>query len=78
LILLLIPIFCLLRIYQHQDMVHQNYLALLPLIISWLLVLGFADSGSLKFHIVYAVMVLLTYLLVKNGKLPKTVRLQLS
>jgi hypothetical protein len=78
LILLLIPIFCLLRIYQHQDMVHQDYLAVLPLITSWLLVLGFAGSGSLKFPIVYAVMMLLTYLLVKNGKLPETVRLQLS
>ena len=77
LILLLIAIFCLLRMYQRDNRVHQNYLVLIPLVISWLSVLGFAGSGSLKFPIVYSIMVLLSYLLAKNGKLPETVRLQL-
>jgi hypothetical protein len=78
LILLLIPIFCLLRMYQRDNIVPQNYLVLIPLVISWLSVLGFAGSGSLKFPIVYSIMILLSYLLAKNGKLPETVRLQLS
>jgi hypothetical protein len=78
LILLLIPIFCLLRIYQRENIINQNYLVLIPLIVSWFSVIGFAGSGSLKFPIVYAIMIALTYLLSRDGKLPETVRLQLS
>jgi len=69
LILLLIPIFCLLRIYQQQNTVHQNYLAILPLVISWLFNLGFIGSGALKFPIVYTVMFFFVYFLVTAGKL---------
>ena len=68
LILLLIPIFCLLRIYQKEDAIHQNYLAIVPLVISWLLALGFAGSGFLKFPIVYLIMSFLVYLLITAGK----------
>lgn len=68
LILLLIPMFCILRIYQQEDTIHQNYLALLPLAISWSLLLGFAGSGLLKFPIVYLVMLFFVYLLVTPGK----------
>jgi hypothetical protein len=78
LILLLIPIFCLLRIYQRENIINQIYLVLIPLIVSWFSVIGFAGSGSLKFPIVYAIMIVLTYLLSRDGKLPETVRLQLS
>ena len=78
LILLLIPIFCLLRIFQAEEIINQNFLVLIPLIVSWLSVIGFAGSGVLKFPIVYAIMIALTFLLSKNGKLPDTVRLQLS
>jgi hypothetical protein len=70
LILLLIPIFCLIRLYQNRGLVHQNYLSLIPLAVSWLLTLGFAGSGRLKFLIVYAVMALLAYLLVRAEKIP--------
>lgn len=68
LILLLIPIFCLLRIYQQKNTVHQNYLAIIPLVISWLFNLGFIGSGALKFPIVYAVMFFCVYLLVTAEK----------
>jgi hypothetical protein len=67
LILLLIPIFCVLRRYQQQSTIHQNYLAVVPLAISWLFALGFAGSGAFKFPIVYAVMSFLVYLLITAG-----------
>lgn len=68
LILLLIPIFCLIRIYQRKGVVHQNYYSILPLAISWSLTLGFAGTGLLKFPIVYTIMFLLGYLLLKTEK----------
>jgi hypothetical protein len=68
LILLLVPIFCLLRIYQQEGVVHQNYLAVAPLGVSWLFALGFAGSGVLKFPIVYAIMLALVYFLITNAK----------
>jgi hypothetical protein len=68
LILLLIPIFCLLRLYQKEDMIHQNYLAIIPLTVSWLLALGFAGSVMFRFTIVYLIMFSLTWLLVKAGR----------
>ena len=69
LILLLIPIFCLLRMYQKEDAIHQNYLAIVPLVVSWLFALGFAGSGFLKFPIVYFIMSFLVYLLITASKL---------
>ena len=71
LILLLIPIFCLLRIYQIKDSVHQNRYSILPLTISWSLTLGFAGTGFLKFPVVYAVMLLISYFLIKADKARK-------
>jgi glycosyl transferase family 87 len=68
LILWLIPIFCILRIYQREDAIHQNYLAIAPLIVSWLFALGFAGTGLLKFSIVYMVMLCLIYFLIIAGK----------
>lgn len=68
LILLLIPIFCLLRLYQKEDMIHQNYLAIIPLTVSWLLALGFAGSVMFRFTIVYLIMFSLAWLLVKAGR----------
>lgn len=70
LILLLVPIFCLIRLHQSPGLVHQNYLSLLPLAVSWPLTLGFAGAGWFKFPIVYAVMVLLGYLLIRRDKIP--------
>lgn len=71
LILLLIPIFCLIRLFQRLGLVHQNYLALLPLTVSWLLNIGFAGAGQLKFPMVYTIMALLAYLLVRAEKIPQ-------
>lgn len=78
LILLLIPIFCLLRIDQRDEIAHPNRFVLLPLVVSWLSVLGFAGTGVLKFPIVYSVMVMLAYLLLKNGILPAKLSLRRS
>jgi hypothetical protein len=70
LILLLLPIFCLLRLHQRLGLIHQNYLSLLPLVVSWLLTIGFAGAGQLKFPIVYAVMALLAYSLLRAEAIP--------
>lgn len=67
--LLLIPIFCLLRILEKQNTVQQYFLAVLPLIVSWLSALGFIGSGALKFPIIYTVMFMLAYLLITSGKI---------
>ena len=66
--LLLIPIFCLIRMLERQNTVQQYYLAVLPLIVSWLSALGFIGSGALKFPIIYFVMLVLAYLLITSGK----------
>jgi hypothetical protein len=68
LILWLIPIFCMVRLYSKQKPLHQNYLAIVPLTVSWLLNLGFVGSGILKFPIVYALMLCFLYLLIRTGK----------
>lgn len=67
--LLLIPIFCVLRILQKQNVFAPSYLAILPLVISWLSAIGFIGSGLLKFPIVYFIMISLSYLLLTNGKI---------
>jgi len=67
--LLLIPIFCLLRILEKNAAIQQYYLAILPLVVSWLSILGFIGSGAMKFPIIYTVMILLAYLLITSGKI---------
>ncbi len=67
--LLLIPIFCILRMLQRDESIPQYYLVLLPLIVSWLSVLGFIGSGAIKFPIVYFIMLSLGYLLFTEGKI---------
>lgn len=66
--LLLIPIFGLLRILERDNSIQQYYLAVLPLIVSWLSALGFLGSGVMKFPIVYFIMLALGYLLITSGK----------
>jgi hypothetical protein len=73
LILLLIPIFCVLRIYQKKDVIHQDYLSIVPLVVSWLSTLGFIGTGLLKFPIVYMIMLFLSYFLVRVSKLTEHV-----
>jgi hypothetical protein len=67
--LLLIPIFCVIRMLQRQNTVQQFYLAVLPLVVSWLSLLGFIGSGALKFPIIYSVMLILAYLLITSGRI---------
>jgi hypothetical protein len=67
--LLLIPIFCILRILEKQQLVDPYFLVVLPLIVSWLSALGFAGSGAFKFPIVYAVMFMLGYILLNPEKI---------
>jgi hypothetical protein len=66
--LLLIPIFCVLRMLERQNTVRQEYLVLLPLIVSWISALGFVGSGSMKFPLMYTVMLVLAYLLLTEAK----------
>jgi hypothetical protein len=66
--LLLIPIFCLLRILERSQ-IDPYYLAVIPLIVSWLSLLGYAGSGALKFPIVYTVMFALGYSLLNPGRI---------
>lgn len=72
LILLQIPIFCLMRLHQRTGIIHQDYLVLLPLAVSWLSVIGFAGAGTLKFPIMYTVMLVLAYLLIRADKIPRS------
>jgi hypothetical protein len=67
--LLLIPIFCLIRMLQRQNIVQGYYLAVLPLLVSWFSLLGFVGSGALKFPIIYSVMLALAYLLITAGRI---------
>jgi hypothetical protein len=66
--LLLIPIFCLLRILEKSS-IDSYYLAIVPLIVSWLSLLGYAGSGALKFPIVYTVMFILGYSLLNTERI---------
>ena len=66
--LLLIPIFCLLRILE-RNQVDPYFLAILPLVVSWFSLLGYAGTGVLKFPIVYTIMFLLGYSLLHPGRI---------
>jgi hypothetical protein len=66
--LLLIPIFCVIRMIERQCTIRQDYLVFLPLIVSWISVLGFIGSGGMKFPLMYTVMLILAYLLLTEGK----------
>ena len=72
LILLLIPIFCIIRMHLRNEIIRQDYLVLLPLAVSWLSAIGFAGAGTLKFPIIYGVMLILAYLLIKAERLPRS------
>lgn len=67
--LLLIPIFCILRILQRDESSPPYYLVVLPLIVSWLSALGFIGSGAMKFPMVYFIMLSLGYLLITEGRI---------
>jgi hypothetical protein len=66
--LLLVPIFCLLRILE-RNRIDPYYLAIMPMVVSWFSLLGYAGSGALKFPIVYTIMFTLGYCLLNPEKL---------
>jgi hypothetical protein len=61
--LLLIPIFCLIRVLSEKNLVSSKNLVLFPLAISLFLMIGFVGSGVLKYFFVYIIMFLLGYFL---------------
>ena len=67
LMLLLIPIFCILRKFETLP-VNTRHTATLPLIVSWLCLLSFAGTGSLVFWVLNPLMLLLGYLVWKPEK----------
>lgn len=67
--LLLIPIICLIRILLTKNLVTKQSVQLLPLCISILLIAGFSGGGSLKYIIVYLVMLLLGFFLLFPEKI---------
>jgi hypothetical protein len=66
--LLLIPIFCLLRILE-RNQVEPYFMAIVPLVVSWFSLLGYAGTGLLKFPIVYTIMFILGYSLLYPGRI---------
>jgi hypothetical protein len=69
LILLLIPIFCLIRILEKENILQPYYLSIIPLVVSLLAGLSFAGSGTMKFSIVYIIMFVLGTLLIAPEKM---------
>jgi hypothetical protein len=69
--LLLIPMFCLIRMFLAKNLVSSQNLALLPLATSFLLMVGFIGTGILKFFAVYSVMFLLGYFLLFPEKITR-------
>jgi len=70
--LLLIPIFCSMKILENLA-IDQYYIAILPLGVSWLSALGFVGSGIIKFSIVYIIMIVLGYLLLRPEHFVNTI-----
>ncbi len=67
--LLLIPIFCLIRILEKDNIVQQYYPSIISLVVSLLAGLSFAGSGTLKFSIVYLIMFVVGYSLIVPEKI---------
>jgi Glycosyltransferase family 87 len=63
LVILLIPIFCLIRVLSSRKIIKTGLLSTLPLIVSLIAMIGFAGLGYLKFPLIYLVMLILGYLL---------------
>ena len=66
--LLLIPIFCLLRILE-RNQVDPYFLAIVPLVVSWFSLVGYVGTGVLKFPIAYTIMFTLGYSLLHPGRI---------
>jgi hypothetical protein len=67
--MLLIPTFCLMRLFARKNIVSGENLAWIPVALSILMMLGFIGSGVLKYPIVYLIMALLGYFLLFPEKI---------
>jgi hypothetical protein len=68
--LLLIPIFCLMRICAQRNLVSSANLAMMPVALSLLMLPGFLGAGGLKYPLTYLVMALLGFFLLFPQKIP--------
>lgn len=67
--LLLLPIFCLVRIWSKEGLIPAKKMVLLPSTIALLLLFGFASSNALKYVFVYGAIIFLGYFLIFPEKL---------
>ena len=67
LVILLIPIACLIHVLLSRKIIRTDLLSILPLIVSLIALVGFAEPGYLKFPLIYLVMLILGYLLLFPG-----------
>jgi len=64
LVILLVPIICLICVLSSRKALDTGFLAIVPLIVSLIALVGFAGTGFLKFPLIYFVMLILGVLLV--------------
>lgn len=67
--MLLIPTFCLMRIFAKKNLVSSRNLVMMPIAFSLLMMAGFLGSGVLKYPIVYLIMALLGFFLLFPEKI---------
>jgi len=67
--MLLIPAFCLMRLFARKNLVSSSNLAMIPVALSLLMMPGFLGSGGLKYPLTYLIMVLLGYFLLFPEKI---------
>lgn len=67
--LLLIPIFCLIRIWSQNEMISARKITLIPISISMTLLLGFINFANVKYIIVYMIIFFLGYALFSSRKI---------
>jgi hypothetical protein len=68
--LLLIPIYCLIYILDRKKILEPGFLVTIPLLVSFITLIGFAGSGWIKFPAVYMAMALLGIALIAPEKFP--------
>lgn len=72
--LLLVPMFCLIRICAEKKLVSGKMLALFPLVVSFFLMIGFIGAGTWKYLLVHITMIAIGYLLLFPEKIRSITR----
>lgn len=67
--LLLLPIFCLIRIWSQNELVSARKITLMPITISLALLLGFINFANIKYLIVYLIILFFGYALFSSRKI---------